>query len=84
MARPSTSSARRRNPTADAWPPWNLSPFSWDAFFASPGDRRCSRWLILTSLGVWGLPQMVHKFYAIRDTKARAAGDRHLDGRSPR
>jgi Na+/pantothenate symporter len=23
--------------------------------------------IVLTSLGVWGLPQMVHKFYAIRD-----------------
>ena len=26
--------------------------------------------IILTSLGTWGLPQMVHKFYAIRDKKA--------------
>lgn len=26
--------------------------------------------VILTSLGTWGLPQMVHKFYAIRDEKA--------------
>ena len=25
--------------------------------------------VILTSLGTWGLPQMVHKFYAIRDEK---------------
>ncbi len=28
----------------------------------------------LTSLGTWGLPQMVHKFYAIRDEKAIARG----------
>jgi len=26
--------------------------------------------VILTSFGTWGLPQMVHKFYAIRDEKA--------------
>lgn len=26
--------------------------------------------IILTSLGTWGLPQMVHKFYAIRDDAA--------------
>jgi len=55
-------------PTVEAWPPWNLSPFSWDAFWASPAVALLSL-AILTSLGVWGLPQMVHKFYAIRDTK---------------
>ncbi len=26
--------------------------------------------ILLTSLGTWGMPQMVHKFYAIRDNKA--------------
>lgn len=32
-------------------------------------------WLfMLTSLGVWGLPQMVHKFYAIRSDKAIKTG----------
>jgi len=30
--------------------------------------------IILTSVGTWGLPQMVHKFYAIRDEKAIARG----------
>lgn len=30
--------------------------------------------VILTSLGTWGLPQMVGKFYAIRDEKAIKAG----------
>ena len=30
--------------------------------------------VILTSLGTWGLPQMVHKFYAIRSEKAVATG----------
>ena len=30
--------------------------------------------VILTSLGTWGLPQMVQKFYAIKDTKAISKG----------
>ncbi|HHT97173.1 MAG TPA: sodium:solute symporter [Clostridiales bacterium] len=30
--------------------------------------------VILTSLGTWGLPQMVHKFYAIKDDKAIKIG----------
>lgn len=30
--------------------------------------------VILTSLGTWGLPQMIHKFYAIKDEKAIKAG----------
>lgn len=30
--------------------------------------------VILTSLGTWGLPQMVHKFYTIRNEKAIKAG----------
>lgn len=30
--------------------------------------------VILTSLGTWGLPQMVHKFYAIKDDKAIKRG----------
>ncbi len=30
--------------------------------------------IILTSLGTWGLPQMVQKFYAIKDTKAIEKG----------
>jgi SSS family solute:Na+ symporter len=30
--------------------------------------------IILTSLGTWALPQMVHKFYAIKDEKAIKAG----------
>jgi Na+/pantothenate symporter len=52
----------------DPWPPWLLSPFSWEAFLQSPAVLLAS-FVILTSLGVWGLPQMVHKFYAIRDDK---------------
>lgn len=30
--------------------------------------------IILTSLGTWGLPQMVHKFYAIKSEKAITTG----------
>jgi len=30
--------------------------------------------VVLTSLGTWGLPQMVHKFYTIKDEKAIEAG----------
>ena len=30
--------------------------------------------VILTSLGTWGLPQMIHKFYAIKDEKAISTG----------
>lgn len=30
--------------------------------------------LVLTSLGTWGLPQMVHKFYAIKDERAIKTG----------
>lgn len=30
--------------------------------------------ILLTSLGPWGLPQMIHKFYAIKDDKAIKAG----------
>ena len=51
-----------------AWPAWDLAPLSWTGFLASPAVVLASM-IILTSLGVWGLPQMLHKFYAIRDTK---------------
>ncbi|MBQ9700823.1 MAG: sodium:solute symporter [Lachnospiraceae bacterium] len=30
--------------------------------------------IVLTSLGTWGLPQMVHKFYAIKDEKSIKTG----------
>jgi SSS family solute:Na+ symporter len=30
--------------------------------------------ILLTSLGVWGLPQTIHKYYAIRDQKAIVQG----------
>ena len=51
-----------------AWPAWNLSPLSWTAFLSSPAVVLGSL-VVLTSLGVWGLPQMLQKFYAIRDVR---------------
>lgn len=30
--------------------------------------------IVLTSLGTWGLPQMIHKFYAIKDERSIKAG----------
>ncbi|MDR2761912.1 MAG: sodium:solute symporter family protein [Planctomycetaceae bacterium] len=44
------------------------------------GEIKSSAWYILpsvvfmTSIGVWGLPQMVHKYYAIRDEKEIVRG----------
>ena len=36
----------------------------------SRNDVICTGVVLLTSLGTWGLPQMVQKFYAIKDEKA--------------
>ncbi len=40
------------------------------ASFFGPDPLNLMFVIILTSLGTWGLPQMVQKFYAIRDEKA--------------
>ncbi len=48
-----------------------------DGLFASffgPDPMNLMGVVILTSLGTWGLPQMVHKFYAIKDEKAVKTG----------
>lgn len=42
--------------------------------FFGPDPKNLFGVVILTSLGTWGLPQMVHKFYAIRDEKAVRTG----------
>lgn len=42
--------------------------------FFGPDPMNLLGVVILTSLGTWGLPQMVHKFYAIRDEKAVQTG----------
>ncbi len=45
------------------------TPGAFASFFGpDPFNLLCV--IILTSLGTWGLPQMVQKFYAIRDEKA--------------
>ncbi|MBR0146229.1 MAG: sodium:solute symporter family protein [Eubacterium sp.] len=44
------------------------------ASFFGPDPLALLGVVILTSLGTWGLPQMVHKFYAIKDEKAVKTG----------
>lgn len=44
------------------------------ASFFGPDPINLMGVVVLTSLGTWGLPQMVHKFYAIKDEKSVKAG----------
>lgn len=44
------------------------------ASFFGPDPINLLGVVILTSLGTWGLPQMVHKFYTIRDEKSVKTG----------
>lgn len=44
------------------------------ASFFGPDPLNLLGVVVLTSLGTWGLPQMVHKFYAIKDEKAVKTG----------
>jgi len=44
------------------------------ASFFGPDPLNLLGVIILTSLGTWGLPQMVHKFYAIKSEKAITTG----------
>ncbi|MBQ7954435.1 MAG: sodium/solute symporter [Lachnospiraceae bacterium] len=44
------------------------------ASFFGPDPINLLGVVVLTSLGTWGLPQMVHKFYAIKDEKAVKTG----------
>ncbi|MDO4547330.1 MAG: sodium/solute symporter [Clostridia bacterium] len=46
---------------------------SYSSFFG-PDPLGLLSVVILTSLGTWGLPQMVHKFYAIKNEKAIKTG----------
>ncbi len=48
-------------------------PGAFTSFFG-PDPLNLLGVVILTSLGTWGLPQMVQKFYAIRDEKAVKTG----------
>ncbi len=42
--------------------------------FVGPDPMNLLGVVILTSLGTWGLPQMIHKFYAIKDEKSIQSG----------
>ena len=44
------------------------------ASFFGPDPVNLFGVVVLTSLGTWGLPQMVHKFYTIKDEKAVKTG----------
>lgn len=44
------------------------------ASFFGPDPLNLLGVIVLTSLGTWGLPQMVHKFYAIKDEQAVKTG----------
>ncbi len=44
------------------------------ASFFGPDPMNLLGVIILTSLGTWGLPQMVHKFYAIKDERSIKTG----------
>lgn len=48
-------------------------PGAFTSFFG-PDPMNLLGVVILTSLGTWGLPQMIHKFYAIKDEKAINTG----------
>ena len=50
-----------------AWPGWHIESWTLTGILASPGVALLGL-IVLTSLGPWGLPQMVHKFYAIKST----------------
>lgn len=42
--------------------------------FFGPDPKNLLGIVILTSLGTWGLPQMIHKFYAIKNERAIKSG----------
>ncbi len=48
-------------------------PGAFTSFFG-PDPKNLLGVIILTSLGTWGLPQMVHKFYAIKSEKSIKSG----------
>lgn len=48
-------------------------PGAYTSFFG-PDPINLVSVIILTSLGTWGLPQMVHKFYTIKDERAIKTG----------
>ncbi len=48
-------------------------PGAFTSFFG-PDPKNLLGVIILTSLGTWGLPQMIHKFYAIKSEKSIKSG----------
>jgi len=44
------------------------------ASFFGPDPLNLLGVIVLTSLGTWGLPQMIHKFYAIKDERSIQSG----------
>lgn len=53
--------------------PSEVQPGVYSSFFG-PAPLDLLGVVILTSLGTWGLPQMVHKFYTIKDEKSIRTG----------
>ena len=53
--------------------PSDVMPGAYASFFG-PDPLNLLGVVILTSLGTWGLPQMIQKFYAIKDEKAVHTG----------
>lgn len=53
--------------------PSEVMPGAYTSFFG-PDPLNLLGVVILTSLGTWGLPQMIQKFYAIKDEKAVHTG----------
>ena len=53
------------------------------ASFFGPDPLNLLGVIILTSLGTWGLPQMIHKFYAIKDEKSIQSGTVIYDAITP-
>ena len=53
--------------------PSDVMPGAYASFFG-PDPANLLGVVILTSLGTWGLPQMIQKFYAIKDEKAVKTG----------
>jgi SSS family solute:Na+ symporter len=48
-------------------------PGAFTSFFG-PDPKNLLGVIVLTSLGTWGLPQMIHKFYAIKSEKSIKSG----------
>lgn len=68
-----TEAVRRLSQIPSQTPLTQGQPGAYASFFG-PDPMNLLGVIILTSLGTWGLPQMIHKFYTIRSEKAIATG----------